>query len=104
MDIGEIIIAAVQGVDVLVHESTFDENDREKFDWGHSSAKDAAEVAKAAGVKHLYIIHFSHRYTSVKPLLLEAQAVFKNSYIAEDLHGFVLKKGDFTQFKPKGRV
>lgn len=98
------VVSAVQGVDVLIHEATFNEEDREKFDWGHSSAKDAAEVARDAKVKHLYLIHFSHRYTSVKPLLAEALRVFKNSYIAEDLHGFVLKKGKFTEFNAKGRV
>ncbi|MBR9681614.1 MAG: ribonuclease Z [Candidatus Altiarchaeota archaeon] len=98
------VIDAVKGVDVLLHESTFNEEDRGKFDWGHSSARDAAEVAKEAEVKHLYIIHFSHRYKSIKPLLAEALPIFENSYIAEDLHGFVLKKGSFTQFKPKGRV
>ncbi len=98
------VVEAVRGVDVLVHEATFIEEDRGKFDWGHSSARDAAEVAGEAEAKHLYLIHFSHRYKTVRPLLLEARQIFKNSYIAEDLHGFVLKKGSFAQFKPKGRV
>ncbi|HDR53438.1 MAG TPA: ribonuclease Z [archaeon] len=89
------VIDAVKGVDILIHESTFNEGDRAKFDWGHSSARDAAEVAKEAGVGRLFLIHFSHRYRSMKPLLDEARRVFENSYIAEDLDLLTLKKGSF---------
>lgn len=75
----------VQGVDLLYHEATFG-NDMLKMAkaTGHSTAAQAATIAKEAGVKKLIIGHFSSRYKDVTPLLNEAREIFPETYTAED--------------------
>jgi ribonuclease Z len=75
----------VQGVDILYHESTFG-NDMARMAkaTGHSTAAQAAVIAKKAGVKKLIIGHFSSRYKDVTPLLNEAREIFPETYTAED--------------------
>lgn len=75
----------VQGVDLLYHESTFG-NDMAKMAkaTGHSTAAQAATIAKMAGVKKLIIGHFSSRYKDITPLLNEAREIFPETYTAED--------------------
>ncbi len=51
---------------------------------GHSTAKQAAEVAKRANVKKLYLTHISQRYTDARVLEGEARGIFPESYTAED--------------------
>lgn len=72
--------------DVLVHESTVTSdlivNAKE---YGHSTARQAAEIAKRANVSSLYLYHISNRYDDPQPLLDEAKAVFPTTYVAEDL-------------------
>ncbi|RLG69656.1 MAG: ribonuclease Z [Candidatus Iainarchaeum archaeon] len=72
--------------DILVHEAVFasDLMDR-AIETFHSTAKEAAEIAKKAKCKRLYLTHFSTRYKSVKQLLEEAREVFKETYIGKDL-------------------
>jgi ribonuclease Z len=69
----------VKGVDLLFHEATFSEKDKKlAAQTQHSTAAEAATLAKMAGVKKLIIGHFSSRYK--EPLLLENEAkeVFDN--------------------------
>lgn len=75
------LVTISEGADVLIHDATFTE---EKEDRLHAGAKEAAEIAKKAGVKKLVLTHFSRRYTDLKPLLEEAQKTFKDSIIAKD--------------------
>ena len=73
----------VQGVEVLYHEATFLEELRERAtQTHHSTARQAAELAVAAGAKRLLIGHFSSRYKSLEPFLVEAQAVFPGAELA----------------------
>jgi len=51
---------------------------------GHSTAKQAAEIAKRANVKKLYIGHYSVRYKNLDPLLQEAKSVFENTDLVFD--------------------
>ncbi len=75
----------IKHADALYHEATFDESMRKRAkETGHSTAKQAAEIALLAEVKHLYIGHYSVRYKKVEPLLEEAQAVFKNTSLVFD--------------------
>ncbi|MFM2206276.1 MAG: hypothetical protein RL213_251 [Bacteroidota bacterium] len=75
--------ATLRGVDLLYHESTFlhelEERARETF---HSTARQAALVAKAANVKRLILGHFSARYKNLYPMLEEAKEVFPNTTLA----------------------
>ncbi|MDD1743610.1 MAG: ribonuclease Z [Methanomassiliicoccales archaeon] len=72
--------------DVLVHESTVTSDllvDAKEY--GHTTAKQAAELAKRAKVGSLFLYHISSRYEDPQPLLDEARAVFPSTYVAEDL-------------------
>lgn len=82
----EKIIPIIQGVDCLYHEATFMEDEllRAK-QTQHSTAKQAAEIAKLANVQKLIIGHYSARYLHQNELLKEAQAVFENTILGEDM-------------------
>jgi hypothetical protein len=69
-----------------VHEATFSAEEPEKADLtGHSTAADAAGIARDAGVRRLILTHISARYTREAPeLLAEAQAIFPASMVARD--------------------
>ena len=84
-------IEHLQDTDVLYHEATFlnSRQDRAKAT-GHSTAEDAAWMAKEAGVKDLLIGHFSARYENLEPLLKECQASFVRSHLALEGHSFEL--------------
>ncbi len=71
------VAQAIEGVDVLFHESTYDSSLRQQaLARGHSTAAEAARVARQAGAKVLVIGHYSKRYTDEQPLVDEARAIF----------------------------
>jgi ribonuclease Z len=76
--------------DVLVHEATFDSTmNHLAFEYFHSTSVQAAKVAKEAGVKTLILTHISSRYQEdTQHLLDEAQTIFPNTYLAEDLWSY----------------
>jgi ribonuclease Z len=78
------IIEIIDGVDLLYHESTFltDKEDLAKKT-GHSTAKQAATIAKKANVKKLVLGHYSSRYKNISLFKKEAEEVFENVSLAE---------------------
>lgn len=80
----EPISSVISGVDLLYHEATFIDKhaDRAKKTY-HSTAKQAAEMARISNAKMLIIGHFSNRYTDLNVFLDEAQSVFKNTALAD---------------------
>lgn len=75
----------IQKADLLYHESTFaNEHKSLCAPTGHSTAAEAADIAKMSGVKKLLLGHFSIRYTDLQPLLDEAQAIFSDTELTED--------------------
>lgn len=79
------VIEAVEGVDVIYHETTYEKGLREKaFERGHSTSVEAATVAKEAGAKLLVIGHYSKRYPTPELLLAEAREVFPNVIAADE--------------------
>ncbi|NQY68770.1 MAG: ribonuclease Z [Flavobacteriales bacterium] len=81
----EDLIPILKNVDLLYHEATFmhDMKDRAKKT-KHSTAKQAASIAKKAKVEKLILGHFSARYRELTPLLEEAKEVFSNTILGED--------------------
>ena len=81
----ESILPIIKGADLLYHESTYCEDAKELAgERGHSTAKEAATIAKLAGVKQLILGHYSSRYKNLDPFLNEAQSVFPNTVLGQD--------------------
>jgi ribonuclease Z len=80
------IIPWIEGVDLLYHEATFAESEvvRAKQTM-HTTAAQAAEIAKEAQVKKLIIGHYSARYMDLSVLLHEAQAIFSNTHLGDEV-------------------
>jgi len=77
-------ILAAQDADLLVHEATFGDDEAERaLETGHSTAREAADVARRAGVRRLVLTHISARYSSdAKVLEREARTIFANTAVA----------------------
>lgn len=80
------VIGLAKGADVLVHDSTLDSRYSElAARFGHSTARQAAEVAKEAGVGRLFLVHLSPRYGRPDVLVREARKVFPESSAPREL-------------------
>ncbi|HEX4518438.1 MAG TPA: ribonuclease Z [Gaiellaceae bacterium] len=80
----EVVATLFPAADLLIHEATFAEEDRDRArDTGHSTAHEAAEIARAAGVSLLALTHVSPRYLGSE-LLREAREVFPSTVMPRD--------------------
>lgn len=75
----------VEGVSLLYHDATYDSScaDRARL-YFHSTSQQAATVARDAHVSRLMLGHFSARYDNEENILKEAQAIFPNSFLANE--------------------
>lgn len=74
---------SIKGCDTLYHEATFLHDMLERANQTHhTTALQAAEVAKTTGAAKLLIGHFSSRYKQLQPLLDEAKSGFENTELA----------------------
>ena len=86
----EASVELARGADLLIHEATFvDEDAHLARQSTHSTATDAARVAREAGVRELILTHISPRYARGNPvepaeLIRQARAVFPATTLAED--------------------
>ncbi|WP_452219763.1 ribonuclease Z [Lacinutrix salivirga] len=81
----EAIVPLIKNVDVLYHESTFlDKHEKLAEPTKHSTAKQAATIAKKANVSTLLLGHYSTRYDSLQEFKTEAETIFKTVELAED--------------------
>jgi ribonuclease Z len=79
------VLEMAMGASVLVHDSTFSEEEKERaLETGHSTAKEAAELALAAGVETLVLTHLSSRH-HWRDLRDEARTVFPGALLPRDL-------------------
>ncbi len=74
-----------RGCDVLVHDSTVESSLEEQAnEYGHSSARQAAQIAKESGARILFLTHVSPRYGDPAAMEAEAKEIFPNSFVAHD--------------------
>lgn len=81
----------IKEINLLYHEATFanEQEERAKSTF-HSTAKQAALIAKNANVKKLIIGHFSNRYSNLQMLLAEAREIFENTELANEGNVFLV--------------
>ena len=81
----ENIVPTIKNVDLLYHEATFTEEKKQRaIKTNHSTALDAAKIAKLANAKQLIMGHFSARYKNTENHLTEAKTIFENSFAVND--------------------
>lgn len=87
------IIPIIRNVDLLYHEATFLEDLKEMADYtGHSTAKEAATIARDANAGQLILGHFSNRYRNLDVMLDEARPVFGNTVVPKQLQVFEMEQ------------
>tara|TARA_S200000501_G_scaffold369385_1_gene408725 strand:+ start:41 stop:949 length:909 start_codon:yes stop_codon:yes gene_type:complete len=83
------LISMIMGADLLYHEATFLEKHADLAKkTKHSTALQAAKIAKAAKVKKLVLGHFSNRYPNKEDFIKEASQAFDSIFLSEDLKTF----------------
>lgn len=81
----EAKLPLIENTTVLYHESTFLQSHEHLCEFtGHSSAKQAATIAKKANVGQLILGHYSTRYNNIDLFLEEAKTIFENTLLARD--------------------
>lgn len=79
------VAEAVRDVDVLYHEATYGDDSAFKAKpRGHSTAREAAEIARLAGARELVLGHFSKIYLDEDPLVQQAREIFPNTIAANE--------------------
>lgn len=90
----EDILEHARNADALVIEATYIEAERQMAkDFAHLTARQGAELAKAAGVGQLILTHISRRYRE-SDVLAEAQAIFPKVAVARDFDAWQIKRGE----------
>jgi ribonuclease Z len=93
-----------QSADLLVIEATYLQQEAEMAaDFAHLTARQAAELAVQAGVKHLVLTHISRRYRE-RDVLAEARSIFPHVTVARDFDVFQIKRDEFAQLSDSGQL
>lgn len=88
----ESILPIIDQVNLLYHESTYLEKEASKaVAYHHTTARQAATIAKKAKVGQLILGHFSSRYESLQEMLHEAQEVFQNAALAQEGNTYLVE-------------
>lgn len=100
----EGLLAICKEADALVIEATYLEEEAQLArDFAHLTARQAAELALEAGVKHLVLTHISRRYRE-RDVYAEARGVFPGVIVARDFDHFQIKRGGLTRIEePKSK-
>ena len=87
------ILEPARGADALIIEATYASLEADVArEFGHLTARQAAELAAKAGVQHLLLHHISRRYGK-REILEEATPIFANTTVARDLDHFQIRRG-----------
>lgn len=98
------VAEVVKGVQLLYHEATFNNEHEEEADIsGHTTAQQAAEIARTAEVGRLLLGHFSGRYTDETRHLAEARSVFPETYAALEGQRWPVSGGEPEQLADHSR-
>jgi ribonuclease Z len=99
------LVEPVRDADALVIEATYTAVEADAArEFGHLTARQAAELAKAAGVEHLILHHISRRYGGSE-ILEEAAQIFPNTIVARDLDHFQIRRNcPLTRIEPEFRA
>lgn len=82
----EEVVSVIENVDLLYHEATFLHDLKEMADYtGHTTALEAARIARKANVGKLILGHFSNRYGDVTVFTDEAREIFPNTFLPKAL-------------------
>jgi ribonuclease Z len=88
----ETVKSLAKGADLLIHDGGFAEDRRPKAqEYYHSTAREAALVAKTAGAKRLALVHISAVTRDDSVLLKEARKIFRQTIVAKDFQVVSLK-------------
>ncbi|MHC1611209.1 MAG: ribonuclease Z [Candidatus Methanospirareceae archaeon] len=94
----ESVVEASRGADLLIHESSMSEEVKQyAIEYMHSTALEAAEVAREAGVRRLILTHISARYSDLESAMRleeEAKSVFENVEVAKELMSMEIRYRD----------
>jgi ribonuclease Z len=84
---------------MLVIESTYLEEEADMArEFSHLTARQAAELAVRADVKHLILTHISRRYRE-RDVLAEARAIFPETVLARDFDIYQIKRGECVKIE-----
>jgi len=95
-DVGrtEDLVGVCHQADTLVIEATYLEEEADMArEFAHLTARQAAELARQAGVKRLILTHISRRYRE-RDVLAEAQAVFPETSVARDFDSHQIRRAE----------
>jgi len=89
----QALVEYVWDADLLISEATFSDEEADMAQqFGHVTARQAAELARDAGVHYLALTHVSRRYRE-RDLIGEARGVFENSFVVRDFDHYRVKRG-----------
>lgn len=85
------VVKLAQDSDLLIHDSCFDESAADKAkNYGHSTAREAANVARKSKARRLVLFHISAMYEDPTPLLKQAKVVFRHTIVCKDMETIYL--------------
>lgn len=91
------LVEVCRDADALVIEATYTSAEAEMAQrFGHLTAAQAAELAATAGVKNLFLVHLSRRY-SERDIAREARAIFPNTIVPRDLEAYRITREAVTK-------
>lgn len=98
----EGLVAFARDCDVLIHDSTVESTlEAQANEYGHSSARQAAEIAAKCGAGVLFLSHISPRYGDPQAMEAEAQAIFPEARVAHDFLAYAVPMPDGERTGPE---